>query len=104
MRQLTQVPDQPVRREAEDQRIKQLVTRLARPHPSGGLVIERAAILADGGDFSAVMDWITAHAGTADVAAAAPAGRGLHGSRLHGSTTSAPAKPLRFLLPAGAVD
>ena len=67
-------------------------------------MIERAAILADGGDFSAVMNWITAHSGRADTTVAAPTSRGLHGSRVHGSVASASTKPLRFLLPASAVD
>jgi hypothetical protein len=45
----------------DDDAIRALVTRLARPHPSGGDVIERAAILAEGADLAAVMAWITAH-------------------------------------------
>jgi hypothetical protein len=104
MPHLTQSPDQLAHHETDDQRIKQLVARLSRPHSSGGLVIERAAILADGGDFSAVMGWITAHAGEADATAATSAGRGLHGSRVHGTGATAPTKPLRFLLPADAID
>jgi hypothetical protein len=35
----------------DDDPILALVKRLARPHASGGTVIERAAILADGADF-----------------------------------------------------
>lgn len=104
MPHLTQSPEQPVAHDKDDQRIKLLVARLSRPHSSGGLVIERAAILADGGDFSAVMDWITAHAGRADTTVAPPTARGLHGSRVQGTPASAPTKPLRFLLPANAVD
>ena len=48
----------------EDVEISALLTRLGRPHASGGVVIERAAILAAGADFPAVMDWITSHDGT----------------------------------------
>jgi len=40
----------------DDLEINALVTRLSRPHPSGGVVIERAAILAAGADFPAVMN------------------------------------------------
>jgi hypothetical protein len=40
--------------------IRSLLTRLARAHPSGGTVIERAAVLAEGADFDAVMAWIVA--------------------------------------------
>ena len=104
MSHLTESPEQSADHDKDDQRIKLLVTRLARPHASGGLVIERAAILADGGDFSAVMDWITAHAGRADTTVAPPTSRGLHGGHVHGTVASAPTKPLRFLLPASAVD
>ena len=42
----------------DDEPILALVKRLARPHASGGAVIERAAILADGADFASVMAWI----------------------------------------------
>ena len=87
----------------EDLEINALLRRLSRPHPSGGVVIERAAILAAGADFSAVMDWITAHAGTADTTVPAARNRGLHGSRIDGNA-AASRGPVRFVLPAGAVD
>jgi hypothetical protein len=85
----------------DDGKISSLVARLARPHASGGVVIERAAILAAGTDLRAVTDWIVAHGGQPEALAAAPA-RGLHGSRLNdrGVTDSRP--PLRFVLPPGA--
>ena len=79
------------------------MTRLSRPHSSGGVVVERAAILAAGADFAAVMDWITAHAGTPDATVSAPRGQGLHGSRINGGDAIASAAPLRFVLPAGAL-
>jgi hypothetical protein len=88
----------------DDPQIKSLVTRLSRPHPSGGVVIERAAILADGGDFPAVMGWITAHSGKPDTSVAPTINRGLHGSRLQTRGTTASPKPMRFVLPAGALD
>ena len=87
----------------DDLEINALVTRLSRPHSSGGVVIERAAILAAGADFPAVMDWIAAHAGTADTAAPGARDRGLHGSRLDGGGRTASAAPLRFVLPAGSL-
>lgn len=83
-----------------DDAIRALVTRLARPHASGGTVIERATILAEGADFAAILAWIAAHAGQPEAAAAAPAG-GLHGGR--GRTTPAVGTPLRYILPAGAL-
>jgi hypothetical protein len=84
--------------------IKSLVARLARPHSSGGVVIERAAILATGGDFPAVMEWITAHAGKPDTAVVTLPSRGLHGSRINDAGTGDSATPRRFVLPAGAVN
>jgi hypothetical protein len=80
--------------------ISALVARLARPHASGGVVIERAAILAAGTDFRAVMEWIVAH-GQAETLTAAPA-RGLHGSGLNDRGATESRAPLRFVLPPGA--
>jgi hypothetical protein len=89
----------------DDPEINALVTRLSRPHSSGGVVIERAAILAAGADFPAVMNWITAHAGTPDMAEPATRSRGLHGSRISSGGGPAAAKaPSRFVLPAGALN
>jgi hypothetical protein len=87
----------------DDDAIRSLVTRLARAHPSGGTVIERAAILAEGADFDAVMAWIVAHGGEAEAAVPTTARSGLHGSRLHDSGGSEPRKPSRFVLPPGAL-
>ena len=86
----------------DDLEINALVTRLSRPHASGGVVIERAAILAAGADFPAVIDWITAHEGTPDTAVPATRRRGLHGSHFNDSATTA-SPPLRFVLPANAL-
>ena len=82
-----------------DDAIRALVTRLARPHASGGTVIERATLLAEGPDFTAIVAWIKAHDGEPEVAAAGPGG-GLHGDR--GSAPAA-GPPLRYILPAGAL-
>ena len=87
----------------EDDAIRALVTRLARPHPSGGDVIERAAILAEGADFAAVIAWIISHDGVPESAVASASTSGLHGSRLS-DTRNAPSRPpLRFVLPAGTL-
>jgi hypothetical protein len=88
----------------EDLEINALVSRLSRPHSSGGVVIERAAILAAGADFPAVMDWITAHAGAPDTAVAPTRSRGLHGPRVTDDNATASRAPLRFVLPAGALN
>jgi hypothetical protein len=50
--------------------IRDLVVRLSRPHPSGGKVIERAAILAEGVGSADVGDWIVGHAGHGETASA----------------------------------
>jgi hypothetical protein len=84
----------------DDGEISALVARLARPHASGGVVIERAAILAAGTDLGAVMEWIVAHAGQPETLAPASA-RGLHGSRLNGGGAAESRTPLRFVLPPG---
>lgn len=85
-----------------DLEITALVTRLARPHPSGGVVIERAALLAAGADYPAIIDWIATHSGTAETT---PPGRsrGLHGSRITDGSTPAAQQPMRFVLPANTV-
>jgi hypothetical protein len=87
----------------DDDAIRVLVTRLARTHPSGGSVIERAAIVAEGSGSESVMTWIIAHGGQPEAAVVKSSARhGLHGS-LH--ETSGPAPPAsRFVLPAGALD
>ena len=87
----------------EDVEINELLRRLSRPHSSGGVVVERAAIIAEGADFPAVMTWITAHAGTAETTPPATRNRGLHGSRINHDATASQT-PLRFVLPAGALD
>ena len=82
--------------------IRSVVTRLARPHPSGGDVVERAAILAEGGsEATAILAWITANAGVPEDAAANPVSGSLHGSRLQDGAGAQARTPLRFVLPAG---
>ena len=87
----------------DDDEIRTVVRRLSRPHPSGGDVIERAAILAAGGDFRAILAWITAHDGTAEPLAPATRTSGLHGSRVAYGVNDADTTPVRFLLPAGSL-
>jgi hypothetical protein len=85
-----------------DAEIAALVVRLSRPHPSGGTVIERAAILAAGADYPAIVNWITVHSGTPEAAAVTGRSRGLHGSRINGGTRPS-SQPVRFVLPAGVL-
>lgn len=86
----------------DDDAILALVNRLARPHSSGGRVIERAAILAAGADSHAVLAWILAHAGEAEQTSPTVRTRGLHGARLTGAAGESRA-PQRFVLPAGVL-
>ena len=89
----------------EDDEIRSLVKRLARRHPSGGTVIERAAVVAEGADFDAVMAWILDHGGKPEAMAEKTTTRhGLHGARLHPDAGSNARTPSRFVLPAGALD
>lgn len=76
--------------------------RLSRPHPSGGHVIERAAILAEGAGSAAILTRIAACDGEPEFAdAPAARGGGLHGER-HGAA-SGPGRALRYVLPPGAL-
>jgi len=84
--------------------INAVVKRLARPHPSGGVVIERAAIQASGSDFPAIIEWIIAHDGVPDTAVSPTRNRGLHGTRLADPDAAGDRKPQRFVLPAGSVS
>jgi hypothetical protein len=88
----------------DDDAIRSLLTRLARAHPTGGVVIERAAVVAAGADSEAILTWILAHGGRAEAAESTTTRHGLHGSHLHTSGGSEPRAPARFVLPAGALD
>jgi hypothetical protein len=79
------------------------VKRLARPHASGGAVIERAAILAEGADFASVIAWIADHDGQPEASVAALSTRGLHGSRLNNTGAEQSRPPVRYVLPAGTL-
>jgi hypothetical protein len=87
-----------------DDEIRALLSRLARCHPSGGTVIERVAIVAEGADSAEVVAWILDHAGEPETAAARSSGGGLHGPRLSEPIGSEPRPPARYVLPAGALN
>lgn len=88
----------------DDKTIRSIVTRLARPHSSGGDVIERAAIMAEGADSAAILAWVVAHAGEPEVLAASGGGGGLHGARMGNGGGGDLRNPLRFVLPAGLCE
>jgi hypothetical protein len=85
----------------EDDTERAVVTRLSRPHRSGGTVIERAAILAEGADSTRLVAWVVAHGGQPE-AAVVSVKRGLHSPRLDDPGASL-RPPLRYVLPAGAL-
>jgi predicted RNA polymerase sigma factor len=87
----------------DDDAIRALLQRLARRHSSGGVTIERAAILAEGADSAAVLAWITAHDGRPEAApvSSAKSGGGLHGHRLSDQGHRLPA---RYVLPPGVLN
>jgi hypothetical protein len=93
-------PEEP-RLVTEDDAERAAVTRLSRPHRSGGTVIERAAILAEGADSARLVAWVVAHGGQPE-AAVVSAKRGLHSPRLDDPGASL-RPPLRYVLPAGAL-
>jgi hypothetical protein len=85
-----------------DDAIRAIVGRLARRQASGSSVIERAAILAEGADCRAVEAWILAHAGQPEAAVSTPK-RGLHSARLSDPIGGDTRRPVRYVLPAGAL-
>lgn len=87
----------------DDDGIRSLLARLARPHPSGGKTIERAALLAAGPDSAQVIAWIAEHGGAPEGPVAATGGGGLHGSRISGGSQG-PSEPMRYLLAAGVIS
>jgi hypothetical protein len=87
----------------EETAIRDVVARLSRPHPSGGTVIERAAIVAEGAHSGDVVAWIMAHDGTAEAAPATSTRGGLYGSRIADGGGARSPQPLRYVLPAEAL-
>src|SRR5947209_6687443 len=88
----------------DDEGVLALVRQLARPHSSGGAVIERAAILAAGADSASVIAWIADHDGRPETSVGVDSTRGLHGSRLDNTGAEARRPPLRYVLPAGTLN
>ena len=83
-----------------DVAMRALMVRLARPHPSGGGVVERASLLAEGADFTAALAWIEANGGRPEHDSTPRAARGLHSPRL---SARAGERCSRFVLPAAAL-
>ncbi len=88
--------------EVDDDEIRNLIKRLARPNASGGTTVERAAIMAAGLDSSRVIAWITEHDGQPEAPARTASG-GLHGVQSTDASEAARA-PARYVLPAEALS
>ena len=88
----------------DDDAIRALVKRLSRRHSSGGEVIERAAILAEGANSAAILTWIEEHDWLPEelVPATTPgSASGIHGMTRTGDRTR-PRNPSRYVLAPGA--
>ncbi len=88
----------------DDDTIRTLVKGLSRRHPSGGEVIERAAILAAGEESAAILAWITSHDGEPEAVVPKASGRGIHGGRIGDSGRTSSSTPARYVLPPGALS
>jgi hypothetical protein len=90
---------------ASDEDIRALVARLSRPARGGRRVIERAAIMAEGPNSAAILDWLTASSWTPEEPVPSTAdrgGSGLHGMRRESERGHArPQAPRRYVSPSG---
>jgi hypothetical protein len=88
-----------------DDEIAAVVARLSRPHRGGGKVIERAAIMAEGSNSAAILQWLAAARWTPEQAVVSTAyrgGGGLHGGRLESERGGGAARvPQRYVSPSG---
>jgi hypothetical protein len=89
---------------SEDDRIREAVTRLSRQHHSGGTVIERAAIVAEGAASQEIVAWIVAHDGRPEALVPVAARAGLHGERMSGGGGADGQAPRRYILPPGVLS
>jgi hypothetical protein len=87
----------------DDERIRAVLTRLSRRNSSGGLVVERAAVIAEGGDSAAIFSWIADHDGQPEARAPAKSSRGLHRGQLDGNGDVGSRPPQRYVLPPGVL-
>jgi hypothetical protein len=93
---------------AMDEDISTLVARLSRKHRSGGRVIERAAIMAEGGNSAAILAWLADNDWKPEEDATVSKdrdGMGLHGMRREADRGRAQTQaPRRYISPAPADD
>ena len=87
----------------DDEEIRAVVKRIARPSAKGGATVERATLLAEGSDVAEIEAWILRAGGTPETAAPAR-GAGLNADRINEREASRTPAPLRYVLPPGALD
>ena len=88
----------------DDQEIRALLRRLARPSRTGGYVVEGTAIRAEGSDFDAIEAWILAHGGKAEAPVTKAPSGGLFGDRFTDSDAQRNLGTSRYELPDGALE
>ena len=88
----------------EEPEIRTLVKRLARPHPSGGTVVEGTAVRAEGSDFDAVEAWMLARGAQPEQEGPQTEARGLYASRFADADAQRNLSTPRYVLPPGALD
>jgi hypothetical protein len=88
----------------DDTAIDTIVRRLARPTASGGHVVERAAVLAEGAHCADIEAWILRNGGEAEaVEAEDDAGGGVYAERRRAFAAVGTGHPARYLLPPDAL-
>jgi hypothetical protein len=88
----------------DDDAIRTLLHRLARAHPSGGTVVERAAVVAEGSGSDTVIKWMVDHGAEAEATPPPKTRHGLHEAGWRTIDAAKPSAPSRYILPAGALD
>ncbi len=83
--------------------VRAAVIRLSRPDGDGGAVIERAAILAEGGPAAAIEAWVLSHGGEPEAPVINAPTPGLYGLRSDNAARSGGRPPRRYVLPATAL-
>jgi hypothetical protein len=86
----------------DDDAIRAIVRRLARPAPTGH-VIERVAILAEGPNYREIEAWILRKGGQPEATAPRAAGRGLYAEREASADAARETKTSRYVLPPDAL-
>jgi len=84
--------------------VRDAVIRLSRPDGEGGVVIERAAILAEGTPAAAIEAWVISHGGEPEVPTFSASAPGLYGLRGERNPIGGARAPQRYVFPATALS